>query len=71
MKKPASDCPPLNPDTLLSALEPYADGPFEELMDIEWWDIEAFYRAGCDYIAEPDRGDFHEALFDKINRSKR
>ena len=54
---------PLDSDKLLRALEPYADGAFDALVDVEWYNVESFYGAACDYIDRDDREIFRKALF--------
>ena len=54
---------PLDSDKLLRVLESYADGEFDTLVDVEWYDAEDFFGAACYYVDPDDRKVFKEALF--------
>lgn len=52
----------LNPDKLLGAIEAYAEGDFDTLMNYEWRSLERFYKSGCDFIEEKYHTAFKQAL---------
>lgn len=54
----------------LGILEPFAEGSFEELMDIDFTDMWSFANAALDYIPTVDRNKFLTRMIDTFGEEK-